>query len=300
MAYTEVQRRGQRKYYYLSKSLRRAGKVRKERRYLGANLSGRELKRLEQEAMRLFDKPLESVLTVSERKNLELAKRKHEKLPKETWQNRYERFLAQFTYDSNAIEGNTLSLQETSAVIFDNVTPEGKTPREINEAVNHKRAFDYMLGYDGELDKRFVCDLQRMVVANALRADLEAQSGKYRSVQVFIRGAAFMPPKPKDVPKEMRRLLSWHKRHKDNLHPLIAAAYFHAAFESIHPFVDGNGRTGRLLINFMLRQEGFPMANIPNSERLSYYRCLEEARKGSLRALVKLLYDKLMSTTHGI
>ncbi|MBI2575195.1 Fic family protein, partial [Candidatus Woesearchaeota archaeon] len=182
----------------------------------------------------------------------------------------------------------------------DNVTPKGKTPREISEAINHKKAFDYMLKYKGEADKKFMCELQKILVTNTLRPGLESQIGKYRTLQVYIRGADFTPPKPSDVPKEMRRLLLWLTRNKDKIHPLIKAAYFHAGFEAIHPFVDGNGRTGRILINFLLNRNGYPMVSIPHSERIDYYISLEKAQKGSLRNFVQFLYKHLMSTNDNI
>ncbi|MBI4176443.1 MAG: Fic family protein, partial [Candidatus Aenigmarchaeota archaeon] len=271
MAYTEIQKKGDNKYYYRVKSFRERGMVRKKRKYLGPNLPDNLLLKLAREADKELDASLNTLLSAEQSKKLELIKNRHEALPKGTWQNRYERFLARFTYDSNAIEGNTLSLQETSAVIFDNVTPKGKSPREISEAINHKKAFDYMLKYKDEVNKKFICELQKILVTNTLRSDLENQIGKYRTLQVYIRGAGFTPPNPSDVPKEMRRLLLWLARNKDKLHPLITAAYFHAGFEAIHPFVDGNGRTGRLIINFMLSRNGYPMANIPHSERIDYY-----------------------------
>lgn len=296
MTYTEVQRKGSKEYYYRVKSVRENGKVKKARKYLGKGLSKDELRKREEEADILLGSSLNRLLSSAEIKSLEELKHIQAKQPKVTLQNRYERFLAQFTYDSNAIEGSTLSLQETAAIIFENITPKGKTPREVNEAINHRKAFDYMLWYKGEIDKKFICNIQRIIITNTLKEELENQTGTYREVQVFIRGANFVPPKPEEVPREMRKLLYWQKRNSKKLHPLILAAYFHAAFESVHPFVDGNGRTGRLLINFTLHRNGYPMVNVPNAEKLEYYECLEEARKGNLRRLVRFLYGLLMST----
>ncbi len=300
MTYTEVQGKGNNKYYYRVRSVREGGDVRKRRKYLGSNLSSSDLSRKAREADKELDTSLNSLLSGEQRKRLESIKKLHQGLPKGTWQNRYERFLAKFTYDSNAIEGNTLSLQETSAVIFDNVTPKGKTPQEINEAINHKKAFDYMLKYKGEVNKKFVCELQKILVTNTLSSDLEKQIGKYRTLQVYIRGADFIHPKPSEVSKEMRRLLLWLTRNKSKIHPLITAAYVHAGFEAIHPFVDGNGRTGRILINFLLNRTGYPMVNIPHSERIDYYTSLEKAQKGNLRTLVQFLYKQIMSTKGNI
>lgn len=117
---------------------------------------------------------------------------------------------------------------------------------------------------------------------------------------IRIRGSDFIPPKAKDVPNEMKKLLIWHKKNRKRIHPAIFVSYFHSAFESIHPFVDGNGRTGRLIMNFMLSKFKYPMINIPNKDKLEYYNALEAARKGNLRRLVKFIVKILMSTEYTI
>ena len=296
MAYTEVQIKGNNKYYYRTKSIRKKDRVMKLRKYMGFNLPKKALKKLEIKADLLLNASLNDLLNGRELLTLERIKKEYSKVKKKNWQNRYESFLSQFTYDSNAIEGNTLSLQETSYVLFEHRAPKGKSLREINEAINHKKAFDYLLEYKGMINKKLICGLQELIVLNALREDLKSQIGKYRDIQVYIRGADFIPPKPHEAKREMGKLLLWYMRNKNNLNPLILAAYFHATFESIHPFVDGNGRTGRLLLNFILHKNNYPMINIPNARRLEYYECLEEARKGNLRKFVKLLFDIMVST----
>ena len=296
MTYTEIQEKNGRKYYYRVKSIKKNKKVTKIRNYLGVNLAKKQLNRLEKEADKVINKSLDVLLTKKEREELIKVKEKYKKERKETFQNRYESFVVQFTYDSNAIEGSTLSLQETSYLMFENRTPKGKSLREINEVLNHKKAFDYMLDYKKDINKKFICDLQKIIVENTLKKNLENQIGRYRDLQVYIRGAKFVPPKPKDVKKDMANLLRWYIRNKNKLHPIITSAYFHSAFESIHPFVDGNGRTGRLLMNFILHKYSYPMINIPNKIKLEYVSCLEEANKGDLRKFVKFLFDLLKDT----
>lgn len=296
MTYTEIQKKGNKTYYYRVRSIRKARKVAKVRQYLGKNLSKDKLRKLELEADKKLNSSLNSLLTEKEILILDQIKKNYFKLPKENYQNRYEAFLAQFTYNTNAIEGNTLSLQETSYVLFENRTPEGKSLREINEVLNHKKAFDFILQHKKDIDKRLICKLQEIIISNTLKEELKPQIGKYREIQVYIRGADFTPPKSNEVKREMKNLLFWYSRNKKGLHPIILAAYFHAAFEYIHPFVDGNGRTGRLLLNFILHKNNFPMINIPNSKKLEYYKCLEEARKGNLRRFIKFLFDIMVST----
>lgn len=292
MAYTEIKQKGKNNYYYRVISIRKGKKVSKKRIYLGKNLDKKILKDKENEANKEL-KLLSTLINSEELKLLGSIQKDYLKEPKENLENRYEAFCSLFTYDSTNIEGNTLTLQETSNLLFDNITPK-KSLREINEVVNHKEAFDFILKYKGDLNKRFILDLHEIVVKNTLRPELSDNIGKYRKLQVYVRGANWLPPKPGQVPKEMGSLLSWYTKNKKKLHPLILAAYFHSAFETIHPFVDGNGRVGRLLLNFILHKNNFPMINIPNKDKYDYYSALESSQiKGDLREFIELLIKLL-------
>lgn len=293
MAYTEIKKIKGRMYYYRVKSIRQGKKVNKQRIYLGANLSKRELLQKEREADREL-KLLYSLLSKEEIKEIEKIKKEYIKQPKENLENRYEAFCALFTYNSTAIEGNTLTLQETAHLLFDKIVPSSKSLREINEAVNHKEAFDYILKTKQDLSKRFILKLHEIVVKNTSKHELQEQIGKYRKVQVYIRGIEWLPRKPQEVPNEMMSLPLWHSKNKWKLHPLILAAYFHSAFEAIHPFVDGNGRVGRLLMNFILHKNNYPMINIPNSRKNVYYKALQEAQiNNNLRFFIEFLIELL-------
>ena len=292
MPYTEIKEKNGKKYYYRVKSVRKGDKVNKERIYLGVNLSKKEISEKEIEA----DKELiylNNLLTEKEIKELERIKEKYKRQPKENFENRCEVFTSNFTYNSTAIEGNTFTLQETAQLLFESVTPR-KSMREINEILNHKKAFDFILNYNGDITKEFICDLHKIVVQDTLKNELKNQIGCFRNLQVYIKGTNWIPPKSKDVPREIKSLLFWYSKNKKKLHPLIVSAYFHAGFETIHPFIDGNGRTGRLLMNFILHKNNIPMINIPNSIRYKYYKSLESAQiKGDLRPLIELLFDIL-------
>ncbi len=291
MVYTEIKEKGKKKYYYRVISKRIGKKVIKKRVYMGVDLDKDNLTKLEKSA----DKELmllSTLLLDEEKKDLEKIKKTHLK-NKDYEESKYEAFVSLFTYDSTNIEGNTLTLQETSQLLFEGITPR-KTTREINEIINHKEAFDYILNFKGDLNKEFMLKLHELVVKNTLKEDLKNQVGKYRTLQVYIRGTEWMPPKPKEVPKEIGQLLSWYTKNKKKLHPLILSAYFHSAFEAIHPFVDGNGRVGRLLINFILHKNGYPMINIPHKQKYLYYEALDSSHlKGDLRPLTLFLYKIL-------
>ena len=292
MAYTEVKEKNNKKYFYRVKSVRDGKKVRKERVYLGVNLELNELQKKEKEA----DKELlilSTLLSEDEIKELEKIKDNYLKEPKDLSGKKYEAFVSLFTYNSTNIEGNTLTLQETSQLLFEGITPR-KPLREIREITNHKEAFDFILNWKKDISKEFILKLHELVVKDTLKPELKEQIGVYRTVQVYIRGVEWLPSKPKEIPKEMASLLSWYSKNKKKLHPLIISAYFHSAFETIHPFVDGNGRVGRLLMNFILHKNRYPLINVPNKKKYIYYKALEFSQiKGNLKPLTKFLFDLL-------
>jgi len=294
MVYTEIKEIKGRKYYYRVKSVRKGRKIAKQRIYLGVDLEKKKLAQAEGNADEKL-LLLNYILTKEEVGQLQKISEEYKKEPKENSENRYEVFCSLFTYDSAAIEGNTISLQETSNLLFENIVPSSKSLREINEILNHKKAFDFILQYNGDINKKLILNLHKLVVENTLPEHLIPQIGIYRKVQVYIRGTSWLPPKPEEVPGEMANLLRWYSKNKKALHPLVLAAYFHAAFETIHPFVDGNGRTGRLLMNFILHKNDLPMINILNSRKLKYYECLEKAQlKGNLEPLIKFLFGLII------
>lgn len=291
MAYTEIIERNGKKYYYRVKNIRIGKSFKKERIYLGVDLNKKDVALAEENA----DKELKILSKLLDKKEilfLEEIKKKFKKEPKENKENRYETFTSLFTYDSNAIEGNSLTLEETSYLLFEKRVPSSKSLREINETLNHKIAFDYILDYNGDITKEFILELHKLVVKDTLKENLNNQIGKYRDLQVYIRGRDWLPPKPEEVPKEMKDLLSWYTLNKNKLHPLILASYFHIAFETIHPFVDGNGRVGRLLMNFILHKNKYPMINIPNKIKFRYYQTLETATiNGNLRPFIEFMLE---------
>ncbi len=289
MPYTEIKERGEKRYYYRVKSVRADGKVNKKRIYLGVNL---DKKRLSDEEIKA-DKELVllgNLLTKEEIKFLHNIKKNYLEESKTTLENRYESFASLFTYDSNAIEGNTLTLIETAQLLFEGRVPSSKSLREVNETLNHKKAFDYILNYKGDINKKLILELHQLIVKDTLKKELSSQIGKYRTDQVYIRGADWIPSKPEEIANEIKSLLKWYSINKDKLHPLVIATYFHIGFETIHPFIDGNGRVGRLLMNFILHKNKYPMINIPNSIKHKYYSALADAQiKGNLKTFLHLL-----------
>ncbi len=304
--YLEEQKKKSGLYFYIVENIRKNDGWEKIRVYIGKDLSKKELERLMKskkpvlmkkanEAKKLSD-PLLGLISDEEKKKIKQIKKSYlknrQKVTGSVYENYYEHFVTEFTYDTNAIEGSTVTLQETAMILFDKIVPEGKSLREISEVQNHKEAFDYMLSYKGDASKNFVLKLHKLLMHNILWK----YAGVFRDIQVYVRGSGFMPPPPKDVEKQFKQLMLWYRSNKKKYHPIVVTAYFHHVFESIHPFADGNGRVGRLLLNFILRKNGLPMINIKNKEKSKYYAALEEGNKGSMKPMVDLVIKYLEET----
>lgn len=187
----------------------------------------------------------------------------------------------EYTYESNKIEGNTLTLQETALVIEKGLTVGGKSLNEHLEAINHTYAIDFIkeLVQNREpITERLITEIHALI----LKGIDDRNAGKYRNIPVMISGAKHVPPQPYAVPLEMEGLIKWYNENKDSLHPIVLSAEMHERLVSIHPFIDGNGRTSRLLMNLILLQYGYPIAILKgdSDNRLRYYNALETAQIG--------------------
>lgn len=180
-------------------------------------------------------------------------------------------FLVEYTYHSNAIEGNTLTLQET-ALVLEGVTIDRKPLKDHLEAVGHRDAFLYVQ----ELVQNHTPFSEQVIrhIHTLVLMDRPEDRGIYRRIPVRIMGAFHTPPDPVLVPEQMEQLVAAFTA-KSRLHPIFRAALFHLQFEGIHPFVDGNGRTGRLILNLMLMQAGYPPINVKYGDRKRYYEAFD-------------------------
>ncbi len=184
-----------------------------------------------------------------------------------------EEFLIEFTYNSNAIEGNTLTLQET-AMVLEGVTIDQKPLKEHLEIIGHRDAFQYvetLVSNKVKLSESVIKNIHSLVLM-----DRPEDKGIYRRIPVRIMGAFHEPPQPYMVEPGMTDLLSNHRQRKNKMHIIEAIALFHLDFEGIHPFIDGNGRTGRLLINLELMQYGYLAIDVKFSDRQKYYQAFDE------------------------
>ena len=182
----------------------------------------------------------------------------------------------EYTFESNKIEGNTLTLQETDLVINEGLTISGKSMREHLEAINHSDAINYIkdiIKKDIPISEKVVLQIHNLI----LRGISAKYAGEYRNVQVMIKGSQHTPPQAFLVPKQMEDLFIWYDINKATLHPVVLAAEMHLRLVTIHPFIDGNGRTSRLLMNLILLKHGYVIANIKGDfeSRMAYYKSLE-------------------------
>lgn len=201
-----------------------------------------------------------------------------------------ESLTLEWTYNSNSIEGNTLSLHETKLVLEEGMTIKGKSLREHFEAVNHQDAIDYV---EGLVTPDYVFSTSDILSVHALVLDKieKDYAGRFRTSAVRISGANFVPPNALKVSSLIDELIDWVN--SADLNPLIKAAIFHHRFVWIHPFFDGNGRTARLLFNLIFMKLGFPPAIILKNDRKKYYDALNKANQQDYSKILLLVLQAL-------
>ena len=209
-------------------------------------------------------------------------------LPNIVLQNIKEAFLIEWTYNSNSIEGNTLTLRETQMVLQEGITIKGKSLREHFEAKNHETAIYKLYTLVKEnyvLNAKDVLDLHGLV----LRSIEDEYAGRLRNAGVRISGANFVPPNARKVSDYLDSLIEYINKNPQGLNPIELATVFHHKFVWIHPFFDGNGRTIRLAMNLLLMRHGFPPAIILTNDRAKYYSALNQANNGNYSKLMLLM-----------
>ncbi|MBV4192329.1 MULTISPECIES: Fic family protein [Bacteroides] len=200
-------------------------------------------------------------------------------LPEEALKKIQDALDIEYTYESNRIEGNTLTLQETALVVNEGVTISGKSMREHLEAINHAEAISYIKDIakqDIEISERTIKEIHALILHGIDRENV----GRYRTVPVMISGSTHMPPQPYLVEKQMEDfILRFKQMEKEKIHPVLIAAYLHDELVRIHPFIDGNGRTSRLLMNLYLLRHGYVIITLKgsNDAKVSYYMALEKS-----------------------
>ena len=196
--------------------------------------------------------------------------------------------MIEYTYNSNAIEGNTLTLRETQLIIEEGMTVGGKSITETLEAKNHPEAIEFverLVDAKSELTEEVILQLHKLIMSN-----ITEDAGHYRTTGVKITGATFMPPPSSQVKPRIDELLKWLRKNPDELTPIELAAVFHHRFVQIHPFSEGNGRTARLLMNALLMKDGYPfIATVPKLDRQKYLKTLAEADSGNTSSVMNFI-----------
>jgi len=201
-----------------------------------------------------------------------------------------DKLIIEWTYNSNAIEGNTLTLSETKVVLENGITIKGKPLKDHLEIINHKEAIEYIEDLVSKNVKLSEYDIKSVHYLILKEID-STNAGKYRHENVFISGAKHVPPIYMNVPCEMQKMIKKYQSWKD-LHPVVRACFLHGEFVKIHPFIDGNGRTARLLLNFELIQSGYPPVVIKTENRADYYDALDKAHTtNDYTDFIKIIVD---------
>ncbi len=261
---------GKKEYYYLEHSLREGKRVIKKQEYLGKEIPKNidELKK--KFVSELYkDKWLNKVDKIKKNFNKEL-----QSIPKSAKEKDIENFAIKFTYNSQKIEGSTLTLKETADLIERGITPSSKPINDVKEAEAHKKIFEHMRDYDKDL-KLQITTYWNKILLEQTKPDV---AGKIRIHQVGIVRSKFIPPLPAELDFLLKEFFDWYNKEKNKIHPVELAGLVHLKFVTIHPFGDGNGRVSRIMMNFILKKHKFPLLDITYGKRNSYYNALERAQ----------------------
>ncbi len=311
----EIRKRGKRKLYYLSHSFRYNGRVRKVRRFLGSDLGGKEVEKLRTDAeaaiirqveeYRKISDPLHNMLSPEEceavRKLVSGGKMRIEHLSEKEW----DRFTEAFTYDTNAIEGSAVTLTEVRNILSKDEWPREKSKEDISETYGVSNAIEFIRKTEEHVSLGLILEIHRIVFGNS-----KDFAGRFREpgVEVVVsdsgRRILHRGAPQKSIVKLLRELVDWYAVNRKRYHPIVLASVVHDQFENIHPFRDGNGRVGRILMNNILIKHGFPPVNIELEKRSEYYSSIRAYEKdGNLRPTIELVlkeYRRLKRSMNGV
>lgn len=294
------------KYFYLMKSLRLPdGKVVTLQKILCKKGNLKELEKkykgffLEKEKEAYSNFALKnyksnSIFTPEQIKKIEEMKVEYQYLLKnfsnEQHKDVFDRFIANFTYESNAIEGSSLTLKDVGIVMFENRSMESKDLREIWETKNSREAMEKILQGKLKVNEKNIIKMHKILMKN-----IDKRTG-YKQFPNEILGSRVNLTSPENVEKEMRELMEWYGKNSDKLHPLQMISLFHGKFERIHPFSDGNGRVGRFIVTSMLANENYPPLIIRKTQRESYIKALDDFHRGYTDNLERIFLNKYKKT----
>lgn len=317
MVYLYRKKIGDRSYYYLRLSKRKGNRtVTKDVAYLGAGID--EVKKtLEnlpkyrediKKAYRTLNNFIESNRYLEKIKNSKIKSDKYldyedllnieacklhfnsvfSKLDESTKKEIFKNFVIEFSFNTTSIEGNTITLKEARNLLAENLTPKNKSLREVYDVQNTEEAFFGIIGLKQDLSNELIEKIHQNLMKN-----IDSRTG-YRIADVRVFRSAFKSTPAPYVKEDMNILLKWYDKNKKDIHPFVLAAAFHHKFEKIHPFMDGNGRTGRMLMNLILLRNNYPPLIVHKKKRQIYLKALSKADKSGLNRLEKENYSELL------
>ncbi len=297
----EVRKKDDQKKYYLAHSFREGKRVRKVRVYLGLNLSTEELESNRKDAEKKLEErvkkkqairdPYISALSPSGMKELETLEARGELRVLHLSEQDWTKFKEAFTYDTNAIEGSRVEAKEVVDILEKQKWPKERTKEDISETYGVAEAVDYLRKTKGHISLELIKELHSIVFKNSKTF---AGNFRQRGVEVVVQDAygtiVHRGAPSAQVEKLLKELVSWYNKNKKKYPPLVLAAVVHNQFENVHPFQDGNGRVGRLLLNNILLKHGLPPVNIELRNRAEYYAALQaDEKRGDIRPMLELI-----------
>ena len=197
-----------------------------------------------------------------------------------------ESVFVRYVQGTTAIEGNTISPQEVQELLEHDISPAGKKVSEVYEILNFVKLRDFLKTYKGNISEKLIKTMHAILMENLMRTP-----GEYRQIRVGIEKVDYEPPPAILVPEKMKDLISWYRANAKKLYPFELAVLLHTRFESIHPFIDGNGRVGRALMNFILERSGYPTIYLGLPHRKNYLDAINPANDGNFEPIIKMLYS---------
>jgi len=257
-------------YYYLQHTYRRNGKVKYKEKYLG--------KKIPRNIDSIKEHFLITIYKENWYKKFDQIKdqfgKQQKTIPASIKDKNLDQFAIQFTYATNKIEGSTLTKKETALLLEKGITPGRRPIEDVKETELHKKVFYQMLGYKHTLTLATVLHWHKEL----FQQTKEDQAGMIRTYEVAISGSTFKPAYPIELDILLREFFEWYQRNKKKIHPVHLAALMHLKFVTIHPFGDGNGRISRLLMNYVLQKNNYPMLIIDYTDRNGYNNALEKSQ----------------------
>ena len=257
-------------YYYLEHSFRKNGKIDKKGKYLGSTLP-KNIDQVKEGFLREFYQETWFIRFDTIKEQFIKEKRN---IPPSIEKKETEQFATAFTYNTNRIEGSAITLRETADLLERGISPSRRPLEDIKETESHKVVFYDMFKYNKEITLSTILYWHKQLF-QCTKPDV---AGKIRQHQVGISESKFRPPSPIELDLLLKDFFDWYNQNKKKLHPVHLAGLVHLRFVTIHPFGDGNGRISRLLMNYVLNKNGYPMLIIPYSQRMSYYTALERSQ----------------------